>query len=216
MKTMNKQTVTTPDDCGDGIVLYGPDTWLLSNCVVDFSNCPSAVLDECLTTVNHADAEINESIFTGSPKGVLLGNGDHPDTDPGSTVTMNYCTMSECGRRMPEAQDGVQVVLKNCTIRNWGIKDRFDVRCFGAWAHHGASIIAIECRFEQTSFFQTGFLNFFKDLANHIGQAINDRGIFGLTLKDFLPGVCRGLIATDNGEVKAVGCTKNKWWIYLG
>ena len=215
MADIRNLTITQPDACGDGLVLNSGH-WTVSNCVVDFSACPLEGLDECLSTVNHAEASVTESVFQGSSKGVLLGNGDYPDTDPGAQVSMEYCTMQDCGRRMPEAQDGVEVTLRNCTIRNWGIKDRFDVRCFGAWAHHGASITAIECRFEQRSFWQTGFLNFFRDIANHIGQAVNDRGVFGLTWKDFIPGVCRGLIATDGGSVKAVGCTKNHWWIYLG
>lgn len=215
MRQRTNKTITKPDQNGDGFVLYGPDKWLIKNCTVDFSEYPVSQLDECLSTVNHAEADIQNSTFRGSSKGVLLGNGDYPDTDPDTEVYMTNCTIENCGRRFPEAQDGVIVTLQNCTIRNWGIKDRFDVRCFGAWAHHNAKIYAIHCKFEQTSFFQTGFLNFFKDFFNHLGQAINDRGIFGLTWKDFIPGVCRGLISTDNGFVRAVGCTKNKRWIYI-
>ena len=214
MADLEHLTITTPDANGDGLVLIY-DSFTVRDCVVDFSACELDGLDECLSTVNHAEAAISDSTFRGSSKCVLLGNGDYPDADPGAQVTMSNCIMENSGRRMPEAQDGVVVTLENCTIRNWGIKDRFSVRCFGAWAHHGATIKAINCRFEQTAFFQTGILNFFRDLANHIGQAVNDRGIFGLTWKDFLPGVCRGLIATDGGTVFAANCKKSHWWIRI-
>lgn len=214
MAVIEHLTITDPDSNGDGLVLIN-DTFTVRDCVVDFSAQPLAGLDECISTVNHAEAEIEGCTFRGSSKGALFGNGDYPDTDPGAQVYMHNCVMENCGRRFPEAQDGVKVILERCTIRNWGIKDRFDVRAFGAWAHHGATIICIDCTFEQTAFFQTGILNFFIDLANHIGQAVNDRGLFGLTWRDFIPGVCRGLIATDGGKVGHTGSKKNKWWIFL-
>ena len=103
--------------------------------------------------------------------------------------------------------------MKNCKIENWSHKDYFTVRGFGAWAHNGGSIYAENCLFIQKSFFQSGILNFFKDIISHIGQAINDRN-FNI-LDYIIPGVCRGLTQSCGGDVKAENCYKNKWWIRL-
>lgn len=136
MAVIEHLTITDPDSNGDGLVLIN-DTFTVRDCVVDFSAQPLAGLDECISTVNHAEAEIEGCTFRGSSKGALFGNGDYPDTDPGAQVYMHNCVMENCGRRFPEAQDGVKVILERCTIRNWGIKDRFDVRTF----EHGHTMV---------------------------------------------------------------------------
>lgn len=187
----------------------------LSSPTVDFSNEELSSLDEALSTINAGKALVSDSRFIGCGKLVLCGNGDHPDNDSNGVVLFHRCHFENFGRRGPEAQDGVTVILMGCTIENWGIKERFDTRCFGAWAHSGAKITAVNCSFIQNCFWQTGFINFFRDIANHIGNAFNERGFFGLTWKDFIPGVCRGLTASDGGQVKAIQCCKNKWWIRI-
>ena len=209
--------ITAPlHDGGDGIVIFGQDgESVVKFCTIDFSEYDVDNLDEALSGVNAAQAVVTDCTIRGAGKLVLWGNGDHPEADKNAKLTMCNVTMENFGRRGPEAQDGAIVILKNCTIKNWGVKDRFDTRAFGAWAHHKAQIICEDCRFEQTSFWQTGFWNFFRDLGNHIGQAVNDRGIFGLHWTDFIPGVCRGLTASEAGYVKAINCTKNKWWIRI-
>lgn len=217
MKVISGKFITSPlHDGGDGIMVFGGDgETVIVSCIVDFSLHPVSALDEALSGICAAEARVLQSSLCGAGKLVLWGNGEHPDEDRDASLYMEDCTLSDFGRRGPEAQDGAHVVLRNCVIRNWGIKRRFDVRAFGAWAHEGAHIEAIDCTFEQTAFWQTGFLNFWRDLANHIGQAVNDRGVFGLTWRDFMPGVCRGLTASDGGTVRAINCRKNKWWIRI-
>lgn len=214
---IENKIITTPlTTNGDGIHCFGDNNpTYIENCIVDFSEIPVERLDEALSTIDGAVVEVKNSLFRGTGKLVLCGNGQYPSEDRLGNVLFVECTLESFGRRGVEAQDGVTVIMKNCIIRNWGIKSRFDIRAFAGWAHRGASITCINCKFEQHHFWQTGFWNFFVDIANHIGQAVNDRGLFGLTWKDLVPGVCRGLIATDKGKVKAVNCTKNHWWICI-
>lgn len=89
-------------------------------------------------------------------KGVLWGNGDYPETDPGAELVLEDCIVRDIGRRAPEAQDGVRVLMRRCVIRNWGVRSRFTVRAFAAWAHDGASIRAEDCVFWQDRFLQAG------------------------------------------------------------
>lgn len=217
MRVIGSQYISSPlHDGGDGIMVFGEDgQTLIVSCIIDFSAHPVAELDEALSGIYAARASVLQSHIRGAGKLILWGNGQYPTVDKDASLYMEDCTLSDFGRRGPEAQDGARVVLRKCVIRNWGSKNRFDTRAFGAWAHHGAHIEAIDCTFEQTSFWQTGFLNFWRDLANHIGQAVNYRGVFGLTWRDFIPGVCRGLTASDGGTVRAINCRKNKWWIRI-
>ena len=115
--------------------------------------------------------------------------------------------------RAPEAQDGVRVIMRRCVIRNWGIGSRFTVRSFGAWAHDGASIRAEDCVFWQDGFWQSGLRGFVVDLANWIGWCFNRRD--WNPLHWLLPGVCRGLTASQKGKVSASRCWTNRWWIRL-
>jgi len=57
---------------------------------------------------------------------------------------------------------------------------------------------------------------FFTDLANHIGQSFHDNGLLALFLPStYIPGVCRGLMASDSGSVSASHCYSNHWWIRI-
>ena len=206
------------DGKGHGILVSKDgDCLAVKNCIIDLGNEDPAKVDEVLSVTRGASAQIDYTTISGGAKLVLLGCGDKEWEllEKDKYVIFYRCILQNGCRRFPEVQSGMICVMYNCTIRNWGLKSFWDTRAFGAWAHHGGVIMMHNCHFEQGSFWQTGFLNFFKDLANHIGQAINDRGLFGLRLKDFIPGVCRGAIATDGGRVMLNNCTANKWWIYL-
>ena len=205
--------ITSPNEEGDGIVIFGKDNPnVLDNCTVDFKDIPSEYLDENISFVNGCVAVINDCTFSNGIKLALVGNGDYPDNDKHGIVTFNNCIFENFGRRGVEAQDGITVTLNKCVIYNWGIQDRFDVRSFASWAHSGAKIICNECVFIQDKFWQCSIKNMIIDIANHIGNDINDKC---LSWKSFLPGVCKGLFSTDNGIVEAHNCTKNRWWIYL-
>lgn len=100
-------------------------------------------------------------------------------------------------------------------IHNWG--GAFDVRGFGGWAHRGGKIIAEDCLFTQSSgLLGFGLLNTFIDLANHVGQSVNDYGLGALFRpRTYLPGICRALTADTGGQVIATRCYRNRRWIFI-
>jgi|GEM_PF-4750232 len=125
--------------------------------------------------------------------------------ETGQHVEFFDCLLEDGGRRFPEVQDGMECLLHDCLIRNWGAPDRFTVRNFGAWAHAGGKIDAVGCVFWQDEFWRP-WKQFWADLIDHIGQAWNDEGIRGLLRPTtYLPGVCRGLLATDGVSIGQSG-----------
>lgn len=207
-------SITKPDEQGDGMKLNGDlGSWFISRCHVNFEDVEDkSTLDENFTTYNGAVAVVRQCNFTNGVKLALCGNGDNFIADHSSIVIFDGCLFDNFGRRAPEAQDGSLVILNNCTIRNWGVGEYFDVRSFAAWAHNEGKIICFDCSFEQDKFWQCSPWQMIKDIANHIGNDINDKC---LSWRSLIPGVCRGLMATNNGEVKAYRCTTNKPWIRI-
>ena len=215
IRIIEDQYITAPTGAGgDGITVYGSDGLVvIRRCVVDLGSWPLKRLDEGLSGVDGARAVVRETRLARVGKGVLWGNGDYPETDPGAELVLEDCIVRDIGRRAPEAQDGVRVTMRRCVIRNWGIRGRFTVRAFAAWAHDGASILAEDCVFWQDRFLQAGLWGFVVDLANWIGWCWQRRD-WNL-LHWFLPGVCRGLTASQGGKVSARRCYANHWWIRL-
>lgn len=212
---IEEQYITAPlSRGGDGITVYGSDgPVIIRNCTVDLGRWPLDKLDEGISGVDGARAVIRRTRVTRVGKAILWGNGDYPDTDPDAELVLEDCIIRDVGRRAPEAQDGVRVIMRRCVIRNWGIGSRFTVRSFGAWAHDGASIRAEDCVFWQDRFLQAGLRGLVADLANWIGWCWQRRD-WNL-LHWFLPGVCRGLTASQGGKVSARRCYANHWWIRL-
>ncbi|WP_301965087.1 right-handed parallel beta-helix repeat-containing protein [uncultured Desulfovibrio sp.] len=212
---IEEQYITAPlSRGGDGITVYGSDgPVVIRNCTVDLGRWPLDKLDEGISGVDGARAVIRRTRVTRVGKAILWGNGDYPDTDPDAELVLEDCIIRDVGRRAPEAQDGVRVIMRRCVIRNWGIGSRFTVRSFGAWAHDGASIRAEDCVFWQDRFLQAGLWGFVVDLANWIGWSWNRRD--WNPLHWLLPGVCRGLTASQKGKVSASRCWANRWWIRL-
>lgn len=133
----------------------------------------------------------------------------------GKVVIFEDCILEDFGRRGPEVQSCMWIILRRCLIRNWGEPGRFDVRAFAAWAHHGGRIEAESCVFDQPRFWR-GWRVMVRDWLAHIGQSWNDEGLRGLLRPAaWLPGVCRGLIATAGGHVRAEDCRATRWWIRL-
>lgn len=133
-RIIEDQYITAPiSSGGDGITVYGSDgPVLIRRCVVDLGSWPLERLDEGLSGVDGARAVVSETRVARVGKGILWGNGDYPETDPGAELVLEDCIIRDFGRRAPEAQDGVRVIMRRCVIRNWGIGSRFTVRSFGA------------------------------------------------------------------------------------
>lgn len=210
----NLKILTPSKDFGmDGIQING-ETAIIRNCVIDFEEIglSEEEQDEALSCVNNSNCTITDTVLENVGKAFLCGSGDD-DSPQGGYVYMENCIIRNFGRRAPEGQDKIIIHMKNCKIENWGHHDYFTVRSFGAWAHHGSEIHCENCLFIQKSFFQSGLLNFFIDLGNHIGQSFKYRS---LNILDYIiPGVCRGLTQSKKGKVTAKNCYKNKWWIRI-
>ena len=79
----------------------------------------------------------------------------------------------------------------------------------------GGSIEAVGCVFDQSCLWR-GWQIMVRDWLAHIGQSWNDEGLRGLLRPaNWLPGVCRGLVATAGGQVRAENCHATRWWIRL-
>lgn len=211
------QTITAPDASGHGLDMSNGQDWLVEDCLIDLSACPLGQLDEAVGVVWGSSAVFRRCVIRGAGKLVLCGSGDTDkvNVERGKTVTFEDCILEDFGRRGPEAQSGMRVMLRGCLIRNWCAPDRFDVRSFGSWAHHGGSIEAVDCVFDQPGFWR-GWHIMVRDWLAHIGQSWNDEGPRGLLRPaNWLPGVCRGLVATAGGQVRAENCHATRWWIRL-
>lgn len=215
---INKTYFISADDEGDdAITAYGPETTtLIEDCVIDFRGLSLDEQDEAISGVNGAKVIIRRCLIIGAKKALLAGNGDYPLTDlVEGRWLIEDSILWECGRRCPEAQDGVRVIMKRCWIHNFG--KRFDERAFGAWSHLGAEIYAEDCLFTQSNgIFGLGVITTIKDIISHIGQSVNMYGLRALFKgRTYLPGICRGLTADEGGKVIGNNCYKNRSWIVL-
>jgi len=191
---------------------------------VDMSALRLEEMDECFSAVRGASAVVRNCIFEGAEKVALIGCGDTDWrwAEDGKWVVFENCTFRRGSRRMPEVQSGMSVLLLNCEIEDWCLPERQPsnpkkARGFGAWAHDGGTILAVNCVFRQNfGLLRGGWRFMLADLLGHLGNAWNESGILGvLNPASWLPGPCRGLTASDRGKVKAVRCRKNRWWIRI-
>ena len=193
-----------------GIEVYGPGhekavakKTIIRNCIIDFSNIPHENQDEAIAGIYGAQVTIEDTVIIGSIKAMLCGNGDYPDVDrERGQWNLNRVLFLGCGRRCPEAQDGVHLTMTNCIIENWG--EAFDVRAFGTWAHSGASIVAKDCLFAQKHNLMPSIGKFFLDIGNHFGEAWNDRP--SPFIDYVLPGTMRGAAVSANGILTLESC----------
>ena len=213
--------ITRPQQLGprytekDGLGLFDGEEYFIHDCIIDMSNADD--VDEAAAVTWGSSADFRRCVIRDTGKLFLCGSGDENKrrNEFDKTVSFSDCILEDFGRRGPEVQCGMQVSMRNCLIRNWGNPDYFDVRNFGAWAHDDGTIHAFECVFWQDKFSRP-MKQAAQDIIAHIGQAVNDAGIIALLYPStFLPGVCRALTATDGGEVSAVLCYKNHWWLKL-
>ena len=209
--------INKPDFFGigdkDGLGIHTEEYFHVHDCIIDLSGVPLSEMDEAFSPTWGAHGLIESCLIRGAGKLVLCGCGD--EQTPGSEaakeigkgVTFKRCVLEDFGRRGPEVQGGMVVVLSQCLVRNWGVPSRFDTRAFGAWAHDGGVISAQHTIFHQSDFCPSLWC-WLRDHIGHFGQAINERGFFrALFHKDaWLSGYRRGLTAGPKGFVFANLC----------
>ena len=217
---IDNKIITTPSELGnDGLAIKDGTHWTISNCIVDMKDYYTDLseVDEAIGIVKGSSATFNRCIIRNASKLILAGTGDNEDiiNETGKQVFFYNCLFENFGRRGPEVQNGMEIYLDHCVIRNWNHPEYFDTRSFASWAHHNGKIYMSNCVFIQDSFMPSLFL-FIKDFVNGIGQAWNDEKLKGLfKLTTYIPGSCKGAFATCNGYIDLNNCYKNKWWIYL-
>lgn len=218
MPVISRRRITSPSEIGgDGLGLSDGQHWIVEDSIIDLSGWKLGEIDECVGVTWGCSATFCRCHIKGAGKLFLCGCGDSGKVaiESGKRVELIDCILEDGGRRFPEVQDGMHVVMHGCLVKNWGAPDRFSVRSFGAWAHKGGKIDAYLCVFWQDSFWRP-LKQMWADLVDHIGQAFNDEDWRALLRPStYLPGVCRGLFATDGGEVYSWRCWKNRWWIML-
>lgn len=211
------QRITAPDAGGHGLGISDGQSWLVEDSIIDLSACPLERLDEAAGITWGSCAIFRRCVIRGAGKLILCGSGDADKlaVEHGKVVIFEDCLFENFGRRGPEVQSCMWIILRRCLIRNWGEPRRCDVRAFAGWAHHGGRIEAEICVFDQPRFWR-GWRVMVGDWLAHLGQAWNDEGLRGvLRPAAWLPGVCRGLVATAGGHVRAKDCRATRWWIRL-
>ena len=218
---------TEQDPEGDGIHCMGPydiyetpdlvwhgvpdpegiTDYVVSHCFLDNSAVIPDNADEGISTLWGANATIKNTYIKNWGKGMLLGNGDAPESIDGNTVvTIENCVFDGNGRRNPYIQYAT-VHMKNCIIKNWG--KTFFLKSHGVRVSTNAKLYMENCIFIMDKFVQTNFKNFFKDCCK---QVLSPTGI----LNFFYPGAMRGVYTEFGGKILLMdNCYKNKWWISL-
>ena len=225
MPSIYRQRITSPSSLGgDGLELSDGQHYDVTECIIDLSGWDLDDIDEAASTTMGSSSTFRRCVIRGAGKLFLAGRGDAPyvPIETGKRVEFYNCILEYGSRRFPEVQDGMQVLMHDCLIRNWGAPERFNYdpehpdRNFGAWVHTANSRLdAVGCVFWQDRFWRP-LKQMELDWCRHVGQAWNDEGIRGLLRPStYLPGVCRGLLATDGGEANAWHCWRNHWWIAL-
>lgn len=208
MLIIEDKVFNAPTIDGDCEQVWGDkDDKIFRRCIFDLRSIETKDQDELVDVIKGGHASFTGCVFLGGIKALLIGNGDHPIEDYGNAhVLLEDCAIIGCGRRCPEVQHGARADMRRVWVHNWG--DRFDVRAFGAWAHSGSVICAQHCLFTRSK--GLGVVNAIKDLANHIGEAVNEYGLTALlSPRTYLSGTVRGLTADTGGIAIGTGCWRN-------
>ena len=215
---LSNKIITEPPHIGaDGVGLTSGNHWEIWDCIIDMTNVPDKAVDEAVGITWGCSANFHDCVIRGAGKLILCGCGDDEkrSLEEGRRVTFDHCLLENFSRRGPEVQDGMHCTLRSCVVRNWGFLDKFNVRAFGAWAHKGGSIEAVDCVFEQPGKYAP-FNYWIKDHLAHLGQAFNDSKLFGIFSKNaWRSGFRRALTASAGGSVTAHHCRTNHKEIYI-
>ena len=122
-RIIEDQYITAPISAGgDGITVYGSDgPVVIRRCVVDLGSWPLERLDEGLSGVDGARAVVRETRVARVGKGILWGNGDYPETDPGAELVLEDCMATGCvGQRIAAILAQERVEPRCLTLKNLG------------------------------------------------------------------------------------------------
>lgn len=202
-------TYKTPDGKWHGVPdPEGITDYVISHCYLDNSNVDPSKADEAISTIWGANAIIKNTYIKNWGKGLLLGNGDAPESIDGNmNVTIENCVFDGNGRRNPYIQYAT-VHMKNCIIKNWG--HTFFEKSHGIRVSTNGKLYIENCIFIMDKFIQTNLKNFIIDCGR---QVLSPLGL----LNFFYPGAMRGVYTEFSGKILLMdNCYKNKWWICLG
>ena len=206
---ISDEVFTAPDPHldGDGLRVWGGNGKVeLHRCVFDFRNVPAEEQDEAVDCIKGAHVYFDGCVFIGCKKAVLCGNGDYPLEDHSGQCTFSNCAFLGCGRRCPEVQDGVMAVMYKCWVHDWGV-NHFDVRTFGARVSADATLYINDSLFTRSH--GIGFKNFWTDVANQIGECVNESGVLYALLHPWQALKPGSLRAVDIGRS---GRTRVAYW----
>lgn len=115
------QRITAPDAGGHGLGISDGQSWLVEDSIIDLSACPLERLDEAAGITWGSRAIFRRCVIRGAGKLILCGSGDADKlaVERGKVVLFEDCILEDFGRRGPEVQSGMRVILRDCLIRNW-------------------------------------------------------------------------------------------------
>lgn len=211
---------------GDGVVCNGA-TVIFKNCVFDNTGVAPEDSDEAITLICGALVTVENCYFKHWGKGILVSNGDWaPEIENKNYLECRNTVFEECGRRHPYIRYGCADIT-NCVFKNFAQPGTYELKGNGIHIGVGASVTVTNCSFVQdkfrfsftelkNQFDSVEMWNLDKNSKTFYFQVIKNIVLHPLqTIKQFRPGVCRGIFIESTGTVTIDNCTKNKWYIKL-
>ena len=114
------QRITAPDAGGHGLGISDGQSWLVEDSIIDLSACPLERLDEAAGITWGSRAIFRRCVIRGAGKLILCGSGDADKlaVERGKVVIFEDCILEDFGRRGPEVQSCMWIILRRCLIRN--------------------------------------------------------------------------------------------------
>ena len=96
----------------------------MEDSIIDLSACPLERLDEAAGITWGSRAIFRRCVIRGAGKLILCGSGDADKlaVERGKVVIFEDCILEDFGRRGPEVQSCMWIILRRCLIRNWGVR----------------------------------------------------------------------------------------------
>ena len=102
----------------DGLGHFRPDPIWVEDCYVDLAAVPLEDQDEAVSVTWGGSAQFHRCVFRNTGKLCLIGSGDdsHRKQEEGHNVTFSHCIFENFGRRGPEVQSGMAVIMESCSF----------------------------------------------------------------------------------------------------